>query len=284
MIEVQDLHFTYPRSHSEAVRGLSFAIERGEIFGFLGPSGAGKSTTQKVLIGILHGYHGSVNVMGKDLADHTSDYYESIGVSFEFPNVYSRLTGAENLAFFASLYSGRTADPRALLDVVGLTADADNRVEHYSKGMQMRLNFCRALLNQPEILFLDEPTSGQDPVNARRVKDIILNEKASGRTVFLTTHDMSAATELCDRVAFIVDGRIVMVDAPHELMIHSGRHVVRVEFVDDGTTSTRDFDLTNLGSNGDFLELIRNHAVRTIHSLEASLEDVFIEVTGQRLS
>ena len=284
MIEVQDLHFTYPRAHNEAVQGLSFAIDRGEIFGFLGPSGAGKSTTQKILIGILHGFQGSVQVMGKDLADHTGEYYESIGVSFEFPNVYSRLTGAENLAFFASLYSGQTAKPLALLDMVGLAADADTRVEHYSKGMQMRLNFCRALLNKPDILFLDEPTSGQDPVNARRIKDIILGEKAAGRTVFLTTHDMTAAAELCDRVAFIVDGRIVMVDTPHELMIHSGRHVVRVEYVADGTTGTRDFDLANLGSNGDFLALIREHEVRTIHSLEATLEDVFIEVTGQRLS
>jgi fluoroquinolone transport system ATP-binding protein len=147
----------------------------------------------------------------------------------------------------------------------------------------MRLNFCRALLNEPDILFLDEPTSGQDPVNARRIKDIILGEKANGRTVFLTTHDMTAAAELCDRVAFIVEGRIVMVDTPHELMIHSGRHVVRVEYVADGTTGTRDFDLTNLGSNSDFLALIRDHEVRTIHSLEATLEDVFIEVTGQRL-
>ena len=167
---------------------------------------------------------------GKDPLAWGSDYYERIGVSFELPNHYQKLTGLENLRFFASLYSGETADPMALLDAVGLADDANTRVGKYSKGMQMRLTFARSLINNPELLFLDEPTSGLDPVNARKVKDIILGLKARGRTIFLTTHDMATADELCDRVAFVVDGRIEALDTPAELKIARGQRLVRVEY------------------------------------------------------
>jgi fluoroquinolone transport system ATP-binding protein len=194
VIRVSGLTFTYPKAAGPAVRGMEFTVSSGEIFGFLGPSGAGKSTTQKLLIGVLRGHGGEASVWGKDPLAWGSDYYERIGVSFELPNHYQKLTGLENLQFFASLYSGESADPMALLDAVGLADDANTRVGKYSKGMQMRLTFARALINDPELLFLDEPTSGLDPVNARKVKDIILGLKARGRTIFLTTHDMATPT------------------------------------------------------------------------------------------
>ena len=201
VIRVNELTFTYPKAAEPAVRGMDFSVSGGEIFGFLGPSGAGKSTTQKLLIGLLRGHGGEVTVWGRDPLAWGPDYYQRIGVSFELPNHYQKLTGLENLRFFASLYDGETADPMELLDAVGLADDANTRVGKYSKGMQMRLTFARSLINNPELLFLDEPTSGMDPVNARKVKNIVLDLKARGRTIVLTTHDMSTADELCDRVA-----------------------------------------------------------------------------------
>src|SRR5258707_14595879 len=147
VIRVRGLTFTYRKSAQPAVRGMDFTVGRGEIFGFLGPSGAGKSTTQKILIGLLRGHAGHASVWGTDPLDWGPDYYQRIGVSFELPNHYQKLTGLENLRFFASLYDVDTPDPMELLDAVGLVDDAKTRVGKYSKGMQMRLTFARALLN-----------------------------------------------------------------------------------------------------------------------------------------
>lgn len=285
VIDVAGLTFTYPRAAEPAVRGMDFTVTRGEIFGFLGPSGAGKSTTQKLLIGLLRGHGGQTRVWGRDPLDWGPDYYERVGVSFELPNHYHKLTGLENLNFFASLYRRPTADPMALLDSVGLSHAANTRVGKYSKGMQMRLTFVRALINNPDLLFLDEPTSGLDPVNARKVKDIILNLKAEGRTIFLTTHDMSTADELCDRVAFVVDGAIVALDTPTELKIARGQRTVRVQYrTATGALDTADFALDGLADNASFHVVLRNHHVETIHSREASLDDVFVQVTGRQLT
>jgi len=173
MIDVQNLNFTYPGRLEPTIHGMSFNIQKGEVFGFLGPSGAGKSTTQKILIGILKGYQGSVKVMDKEIKDIGPNYYERIGVAFEFPNFYSKFSVLENLKFFGSLYAGRTENPKTLLEQVGLDQATNMKVSQLSKGMKMRLNFCRALLNNPDILFLDEPTSGLDPVNAQRMKELI---------------------------------------------------------------------------------------------------------------
>tara|TARA_B100000519_G_scaffold167244_1_gene151461 strand:+ start:127 stop:999 length:873 start_codon:yes stop_codon:yes gene_type:complete len=285
VIAVSDLTYTYPKTTEPAVRGMDFTVAPGEIFGFLGPSGAGKSTTQKLLIGLLRGHGGRMLVWGRDPLDWGSDYYQRIGVSFELPNHYLKLTGAENLQFFASLYDGATQDPRNLLEAVGLTEAADIRVGKYSKGMQMRLTFARALLNDPELIFLDEPTSGLDPVNARRVKDMVLDLKDRGRTVFLTTHDMATADELCDRVAFVVDGRIVALDAPTELKIARSRRLVRVEYrAPEGTLQTAEFPMDGLADDADFHSVLRTHHVETIHSREASLDEVFVDVTGRSLA
>lgn len=285
VIDVRALTFTYPKTEQPAVCGMDFAVGRGEIFGFLGPSGAGKSTTQKLLIGLLRGHGGQALVWGRDPVDWGPEYYRRIGVSFELPNHYLKLTGVENLRFFASLYGGDTLDPRNLLEAVGLGDAADVRVGRYSKGMQMRLTFARSLLNEPELLFLDEPTSGMDPVNARTVKDMILDLKARGRTVFLTTHDMATADELCDRVAFVVDGRIVALDKPAELKIARSQRRVQVEYRSaQASLATAEFGLDGLADDPDFHDILRNHHVETIHTREASLNDVFVDVTGRHLA
>lgn len=284
VIEVDDLTFRYPKTAEQAVKGMSFAVHRGEVFGFLGPSGAGKSTTQKILTGLLTGHGGRVAVWGRDPARWGSDYYRRIGVSFELPNHYQKLTALENLQFFASLYAGATEDPLALLESVDLGGDAHTRVARFSKGMQMRLVFARALLHRPDLLFLDEPTSGMDPVNARRVKDIVRGFRDEGRTVFLTTHDMATADELCDRVAFVVDGRITALDTPAEHKLARSRRAVRVTYRVDGALRTAEFPLDGLADDEQFRALARAHRVEALHSQEAGLEDVFIEVTGRSLA
>ncbi|VEG16057.1 fluoroquinolones export ATP-binding protein [Mycolicibacterium phlei] len=285
MIRVRELTFTYPKSSEPAIRGMDFDVAAGEIFGFLGPSGAGKSTTQKLLIGLLRGHGGKAAVWGQEPRGWGKNYYQRIGVSFELPNHYQKLTALENLQFFASLYAGPTLDPMELLDSVGLADDAHTRAGAFSKGMQMRLTFVRALINDPELLFLDEPTSGLDPVNARKVKNIVLDLKARGRTIFLTTHDMATADELCDRVAFVVDGRIVALNSPAELKLEHGRRSVRVEYRGAaGELAGQDFPLDGLADDEAFHAVLRGHHVETVHSAEASLDDVFVAVTGRRLA
>ena len=172
MITVKNLTYTYPGSTQEILHGLNFEIAAGEIFGFLGPSGAGKTTTQNILIGLLKGYGGQIQVMNREVSDWGPDYYEHLGVSFELPNHYLKLTALENLNHFRSLYSGATLEPMEVLEWVGLKNEANKKVEDYSKGMKIRLNVARSLIHQPKVLFLDEPTSGLDPVNARKIKPV----------------------------------------------------------------------------------------------------------------
>jgi fluoroquinolone transport system ATP-binding protein len=284
MIDVQDLHFSYPGNTGETLKGLSFNLGKGEIFGFLGPSGAGKSTTQKILIGILKRYQGTVQVMNREIKQARSDYYEKIGVAFEFPNFYSKLTALENLNYFRSFYTSETETPEDLIALVGLEQDLHTKVSGFSKGMKIRLNFCRAFLNKPEIVFLDEPTSGLDPVNAKNIRNIILEKKQAGKTIFLTTHNMNVADELCDRVAFIVDGKIVLIDSPRNLKLRKGKKTVCVEYQENGAVKRTEFNLDGIGNNQKFLDTLRNHQIETIHTQEASLEDIFIEVTGRNLN
>ncbi|WP_054939810.1 ABC transporter ATP-binding protein [Paenibacillus ihuae] len=283
MIEVKDLNFTYPNAKEAALRGLDFTIPKGEVFGFLGPSGAGKSTTQKILIGVLKNYLGSVKVMGTEIKRTGPEYFEHIGVAFEFPNFYTKFTALENLKLFRSLYAGTTEDPLSLLKLVDLADAANMKVAQLSKGMKMRLNFCRALLNHPQILFLDEPTSGLDPVNAKRMKELILEKKSNGTTVIITTHNMQAAEELCDRVAFIIDGQIKLINSPRELKLMNGNKRVLLEYRRHNELQQAEFSLDGIGENQQFLQLIREHPIETIHSLESSLEQIFINVTGRSL-
>lgn len=284
VIDAVAFQFRYPGAARPAVAGLTFSVERGEIFGFLGPSGAGKSTTQNILIRLLDGYEGTATVLGRDLRAWGRDYYRRIGVSFEAPNHYLKLTARENLALFAGLYGSDTREPNTLLDQVGLLADADTRVGAFSKGMRGRLTLARALLHKPELLFLDEPTAGLDPTSARRVRDLLLEMRAAGATIFLTTHDMVTADYLCDRVAFLVDGRIAALGSPRALRLAHGRRSVRIETERDGTRATHEFPLDDLAGNLTFLDLVRSGDIETIHTLETTLEDVFIQVTGATLA
>ncbi|MCR4397716.1 MAG: ABC transporter ATP-binding protein [Firmicutes bacterium] len=283
MIQVRGLSFRYRGGARPAVDGVSFEVEKGEILGFLGPNAAGKTTTQKILIKLLTGYSGEIRILGKDLERWGPEYYSKIGVVFEFPSHYQKLTALENLEFFRSLHGPGTEDPLRLLELVGLRDDARTRVSAYSKGMQVRLNFARALLNKPQLLFLDEPTAGLDPAGSRGIRDLIREQKAAGHTVFLTTHNMFIADELCDRVAFIVDGRIELVGAPSKLKIERGEHVVSVGLERDGRIVEREFPMKGLADNPGFVETLRTEKVLTIHSKEPTLEDVFIRVTGRRL-
>jgi len=283
MIDVQNLSYIYPGRTERAVKGISFSVAAGEIFGFLGPSGAGKSTTQKILTGLLKGYQGEVTVLGKPLPTWRADYYEQIGVSFELPNHFQKLSALENLNYFRSLYAGATEEPLKLLALVGLAADANTRVGQFSKGMQMRLNFVRALLHKPKLLFLDEPTSGMDPVNARTIREIVRGLKQAGCTIFLTTHSMQVADELCDRVAFMVDGQIAALDAPRAMKIQHGERRVRIEWGQNGQTQQQEFALDGLADNAAFLHALRQ-PIETIHSQEATLEDIFVQVTGRALA
>ncbi len=282
MIKVADLSYTYPKSKTPVLKGLNFEIERGEIFGFLGPSGAGKSTTQKVLYKILRDFSGEVSIENKQLKEWGSEYFERIGVGFELPNHYLKLTAKENLKLFASFYpSDGLQNLDELFEIFDLAADANKRVEAFSKGMKMRLNFIRAIMHNPDIIFLDEPTAGLDPRNAQKIKRHIIKLRGEGKTIFVTTHDMTTADELCDRVSFIADGEIRLTEKPSVLKNEHGKHTVRVD-LQNGQTA--EFPLKDLGNNPQFSEFISQGEILRINTQEATLEEVFINVTGTTLS
>jgi fluoroquinolone transport system ATP-binding protein len=279
MFDVKDLHYTYPKNHDETIRGISFSIRQGEIFGFLGPSGAGKSTTQKILIRLLNHDQGTITFDGRDIRSYGHAFYEDIGVSFEMPVHFSKMTAMENINFFLKLYKNN-ADVEALMRRVGLWEDRDKMVGEYSKGMKIRLNVVRALLNNPKMLFLDEPTNGLDPTNAMILKDMIREFRDDGGTVFLTSHIMSDVDQLCDRVAFVVDGQIKETDSPRNLKLKYGKRTMRLEYQEDGHTVLKEFPMDGIGQNDDFLTLLKTKQIETIHSGETTLEDIFIHVTG----
>lgn len=280
MISVKNLRFSY--TNKPFIENMCFTVNTGEIFGFLGPSGAGKSTLQKILTGLLTSYSGSVVVNGTEVKTHDNSFYENIGVDFEFPSLYEKLSARENLRFFSSLYKKHT-DINPLLESVGLLHDADKKVSEFSKGMKSRLNFIKSLLHDPVLLFLDEPTSGLDPSNARLMKDIILQEKAKGKTIILTTHNMYDATELCDRVAFIVDGRLRALDSPRNLIMSRGASKVQYTYSQDGREKQVEIPLNQTGRDDLLRKLILENRLLSIHSSEPTLNDIFVELTGRRL-
>jgi len=309
VLTVSDLRVRYPGSARDAVAGVGFTVGAGEVFGLLGPNGAGKSTTQRVLTGQHRDFAGSVSVLGEPVSSWGRRLYQRIGVGFELPAYFPKLTVRENLAAFGALYgkpasptspdgpvgpdgpdgpdgpgrSHRSArysgpmSPAEALDVVGLGDAADRRASTLSKGMKMRLNLARALLHRPDVLFLDEPTSGLDPANAAAVRAVIQAQAASGRTVFLTTHDMPAVEELCTRVAFMRAGRIVAIDTPRNLRLAYGRPSVVAESLVDGVLQRKEFPATD---DPGLLALLATGRVQTVHTREAALSDVFIAVTA----
>lgn len=281
MIKVKNLSYTYPKAAEAVLKNLNFEIDKGEIFGFLGPSGAGKSTTQKVLYKILNDFEGEIKVKNKALNDWGNEYFEKIGVGFELPNHYLKLTAKENLELFASFYPEENIQKfRELFEIVGLEDSIDQRVEEYSKGMKMRLNFIRSIMHDPDILFFDEPTAGLDPINAQKIKRHIVKLKEQGKTVFVTTHDMATADEICDRVSFIVEGEIRLTEKPSILKNKHGKHNVKVEL---NNLKTAEFPVEGLGNNLEFLDFIKQDQILRINTQEATLEEVFIKVTGTKL-
>lgn len=222
----------------QALAGISFTVEEGELFGFLGPNGAGKTTTIRILTGQLRPSSGSARVAGCDVVHERNALKPQIGVVFEHQNLYQRLSARQNLNFTARLYGVSKQTVDEMLERVGLQDRADDDLKKYSNGMKQRVLIARAILHRPKVLFLDEPTRGLDPSMARGIRSLVKYLTQTGMTVFLTTHYMEEADQLCDRVAILDQGRIVALDTPEQLKA--------------------DYSLNT----------------------QASLEDVFIELTG----
>ncbi len=282
MIDVKDLTFSYGKD-KQALHGLDFSVGDGEIFGFLGPNGSGKSTTQKILTGILKGHGGMVSLFGKDIRSaHTQEFFQKIGVLFEFPYLYTNLSALDNLHYFASLYSKeQLRDAEELLDELEFKRDYLKKpVSSYSKGMRQRVSMARALISNPKLLFLDEPTSGLDPAGAVLFRKLIEKERQKGTTVFLTTHNMLDADLLCDRVAFISNGKIVALDTPRNLKDQNSNHSIIISYLYQGKREEQTIEVPELKTGIPFVydEII------SVHSQEPTLEDIFIQYTGRRLS
>jgi len=280
-IEVDGVSYAY--GDREAVRGISFEVAPGEVLGFLGPNGAGKSTTIKILTGQLPTKSGVARVLGRDVRRDDPEIQRYIGVCFEEKNLYEGMTAEENLKFFASLFGLKGVDTTGLLERVGLADRAKTRVAGFSKGMRQRLMVARALVNQPMVLFLDEPTDGLDPVSSKAIRGLIEEEARRGAAVLLTTHDMWEADELSHRVAFINEGQLYAVDTPESLKLRYGKRSVKVrarvggEVVEDSVA----LDAEDTGER--LKQAVAAEGLLTIHTEEATLESIFIQMTGRGL-
>lgn len=283
MIKVSNLFHSYNKDGKFAVKDVSFEVKEGEIFGFLGPSGAGKSTTQNILTGLLQLQQGDVSVVGYDVKNISNKMFNKIGMSFEQSNVYSKMTAKENLDFYRKLFDVKTREPQELLELVGLGEKANVRAGEFSKGMKHRLTFARSMINNPTLWFLDEPTTGLDPAIASDIKDIIREENKKGVTIFLTTHNMYIADELCDRVAFIVDGEIKLIDSPRNLKLQYGDKLVEIEYIKEGKTIKETLSTIQEDDINHLQDIIGKYEVQTMHTKEATLEEIFIKVTGRGL-
>ena len=298
-VEVHNLTKRY--GQLVAVDGISFEVRRGELFGFLGPNGAGKTTTARVLTGVIKADGGTALVMGSKAGSLKAK--QTAGVVPEMANAYTDLSGWDNLMLMAELYGVSPARARersgSLLQALGLLERKDSLVKTYSKGMKQRLILCMALVSDPDVLFLDEPTSGLDVQSARLIKDLLRSMNAGGKTIFLTTHDMDEANQLCDRVAIINEGKIVAIDAPERLrMATSGRQSVEVSFNDSVSpeslaslagvnTVQKVGDRYRLYTDnpGDLVVAVVNHScaaglkIVSLNMLAPSLEDAFVMLT-----
>jgi ABC-2 type transport system ATP-binding protein len=272
-------HITMSFGDNTVLRDVNVTIGEGEIFGLLGPSGAGKTTLIKLLTGQLKQVSGTAQVLGMDNRAITSEVYAKIGMVLDNTGLYERLTCYDNLALFTEIYG----IPRTKIDVVLQKvdlADASKRSVHkLSKGMKQRLALARAIMHGPELLFLDEPTGGLDPATATYIHQLILEERAKGTTIFLTTHNMEEATKLCDHVALLNQGEIVEYGCPKEICRkHNNQNQIQI-LLKSGET----FLLQNDASSAERISnYFRDNAVESIHSSEPNLETVFMELTGRR--
>lgn len=278
MIEVANLTKTF--GHVRALDGVSFAVNRGEVFSLLGHNGAGKTTCIRILSCRLRPTSGQASVAGFDCTGAQQRIKPLINLVSQEQNLYERMSGRDNLTFFASLYGAPAKRADELLRAVGLTEVARRKVKTYSGGMKQRLLIARALVNQPEVLFLDEPTAGLDPTSAHEVRSLVRDLSRSGTTVFLTTHYMEEADELSDRVAFLTHGTIVALDTPRELKLRYGQKTARV-LLQDRSEAT--IDLRSPQDADRIAAWMREGQVLTVHSQEGTLEDVFIALAGRSL-
>jgi ABC-2 type transport system ATP-binding protein len=310
-IEVNELTkvFGRPGTGVVAVDHINFEVRQGEVFGFLGPNGAGKSTTQRMLTTLLEPTSGSMIVLGHDLADDAYPVKRQMGLVPEEATVYAELTAWDNLMFTARLYRvprvERDKRARELLETFGLWETRDVKVENYSKGMRRRLSIAMAIIHRPSLLFLDEPTPGLDAQSARAIQSLVRELNAAGTTIFLTTHQIEEANQLCDRVAIIDHGRIAAVDTPEGLKRAFQRvQSVEIALEPDGaahgeslgalpgvSTKVKMGDKWRLYTNDpsallpQLMDYARLHNLRvaSLNTLGPSLEDVFLDITGQQV-
>jgi ABC-2 type transport system ATP-binding protein len=282
-IVVQDL--TYRYGGLLAVDHISFKVGAGEILGFLGPNGAGKTTTVKMLTGQLRPQEGLAMLLGYDVAKEPGKVKSRIGVCFEQTNLYEQMSALDNLNLFAELFSVDNFDGFALLKRVGLNGREKDKVANYSKGMKQRLMVARSLVNRPQIIFMDEPSAGLDPVSSEAIANVILEERDRGATIFLTTHDMWEADKLCNYVAFMNQGQIAALDTPRNLKQKYGKRSLIAELAEPGgRVKKQEISMDAADTPRALGDLFSNEKVITLHSEEATLEDIFIKVTGRRLT
>jgi len=277
-VEVNGLEKHY--GEVRAVDGITFSVAEGEVFGLLGHNGAGKTTTIRMLTGRARPTTGTATILGHDVVRDRARIKPVINAVFEDPNLYERFSGRDNLRLFAELYDAPASRADELLETVGLTAAAKRKVKTYSSGMKQRLLVARALVNKPRVLFMDEPTRGLDPTSARELRTLVSRLSDEGTTIFLTTHYMEEADELCDRVAFLSQGRIVAMDTPRELKLQQGERRAIVLLQDRTEHSLRLDDPADAATLDQWM---RDGLVLTVHSQEGTLEDVFVALAGRAL-
>jgi len=277
MIEVIDLKRTFKQT--EAVKSISFSVRRGEIFGLLGPNGAGKTTTIRMLTGQIVPDSGHATVAGCDVVRDHQQLKKHIGVVFEEQNLYERLSARNNLRFSCWLYNLPENRVDEVLNLVRLRDRAREPVRTFSNGMKQRLVIARALLHKPPVLFLDEPSRGLDPISARDVRAAIEQLRQDGVTILLTTHLLEEADQLCQQIAFINQGQIVVNDTPRNLKIAHGQRMLAVRLADGSEVM---LSMDSPTDQARLIQLMAEGIVQTIHSQEATLEEVFIEIAGVR--
>ena len=280
-ISVSDISFSY--GNLLAVDNISFDVAPGETLGFLGPNGAGKSTTIKMLTGQLTPKAGTISILGRDIVKNRADVQGDIGVCFEEKNLYLNMSARENLQFYSGLFGIKDLDIQGLLAKVGLADRIDDRAKNFSKGMRQRLMVARSLVNSPKVLFLDEPTDGLDPVSAQTIRKLIVAQAKKGTAVLLTTHDMEEADKLSDRVAFINDGKIEVIDTPENLKLEYGKREVKVRLRTESGVEEETIAFDEKEAGDRLKSAVTSKNLMTIHTEEATLENIFIKLTGRGL-